>query len=886
MEWHAIGSRQILKLLDTGEDGLSLAEAARRLQKNGPNSITVKKTISPLSIFINQFKSMLVILLILAALISLGISILSPKDADIFDAILIFAIVLANASFGFFQEFKAEKSIEALTRMSAPKATVLRGGIERDIPSHEVVAGDILLLNEGDKVAADSRVLSSFSLYSDESSLTGESVPISKKDATLKESTPLAERHNMVYMNSVISQGRGTAVVVQTGLSSEIGRIAKEISEAPEKTTQFQIEIEDIGKKVSFITLAMLVIISISEFLMHTGDILFIFIAAVALGVAAIPEGLPAVVTLALSMATSRMLKQNALTRRLSTIQDLGSVDVICTDKTGTLTENAMTVTDIYIPDRHISVAGKGHDIDPGINPLLKDKDLAMILRSANLCNNSRLVMEDGRSYFKGDPTEIALLVTSYKAGVDVHQERSDYKRVHEIVFSAERKMMSTVNQRGKSRFSFVKGASEVIMRRCTHILDNGKVRRITKEDNERVHRHGKSMASKALRVLGFAYKEDPDAGSEEDAENGLIFLGLMGMIDPPRPGVREAVEDCRRAGIRVVMISGDNRYTAEAVGRELGFQGKAVTGDELDSMDESAIQKTVTECDIFARASPKHKVLILGALKASGHVVCMSGDGVNDAAAIKRSDVGISMGIRGTEVTKQASDMIILDDNFITIRNAISEGRGTFDNIRKFVVYLIGANVSEVMLIFFVTIASLPISSKIPVQLLWINLVTDGLPALALGVDPSSKDIMERKPRKKSERIVDMRTIFLIGALGISSTAALLAIYFTALGSGTPERAQTVLFCGIVFFELLSVLIVRRKYNTPILSNPYLYLAIAISVILQIALLYTPLNAFFGVIPLEAGDFLLIGAGILLFLALFGTSLLSERFIFKKEKG
>jgi Ca2+-transporting ATPase len=883
MEWHSAGIKDVLSSLGSDEKGLSEAQAKERLEKYGPNSIKIEKKISPLSIFINQFKNTLVILLLLAAVVSLVVSYLNPAESEIIDAILIFAIVVANALFGFVQEYKAERSIEALTKMAAPRATVLRGGKEREIPAEEAVPGDIILLGEGDKVPADARIMECFSLYCDESSLTGESVPATKKAIDLKEKTPLAERSNMVYMNSVITRGRASAIVVQTGLATEVGKIAKEISEAPEKVTQFQIEIEDLGEKVSKITLGILAVIAITEFLLRTGDILFIFIAAVALGVAAIPEGLPAVVTLALSIATNRMLKQNALMRRLSTVQDLGSVDVICTDKTGTLTENVMTVTRIYLDGKSFDVTGKGLEKSGQFKSKEGSvKDLDTLLRCAILCNDAH----EAEGRFKGDPTEIAVLIPAYKAKADVVATRGKLKRVGEVSFSSERKLMSTANSDGKSVYSFVKGAPEIVLSRCTHILEGGKVRRITDKDREEVSAHNVDLASGALRVLGFAFKESPKSYEEKDMEDGLVFLGLMGMIDPPRTGVKEAIDDCRSAGIRVIMITGDNKYTAEAIGKELGFGGKVLTGDELDQMSEAKLVRAVEDVSIYARTSPKHKVLLLKALKKNGHVVCMTGDGVNDAAAIKNSDVGIAMGIRGTEVTKQASDMIVLDDNFITIRNAISEGRATFDNIRKFVVYLLGANISEVLVVFMASVSSLGISPKIAIQLLWINLVTDGLPALALGVDPPSKDIMKKKPRDKGERIVNRDTFYFMVAIGLCATLSLMVMYAYALSGGDRIRAETLLFTIFVVFEMAAVYLVRWRYKYSLISNKWLHLSVLSSLALTLVLLYTPLSGFFGVVPLTFEDWDELLITVFSFLVLVWIAMKIEPFILgKKEK-
>jgi len=583
-----------------------------------------------------------------------------------------------------------------------------------------------------------------------------------------------------------------------------------------------------------------------------------------------------------LSIATNRMLKQKALMRRLSTIQDLGSVDVICTDKTGTLTENIMTVTSLYIDGETFSVTGKGHEKDGLFLPLEGSslKDMTILLHCALLCNDAQETKEG----FKGDPTEIAVLMPAYKAGLDADAIREKFERVGEVSFSPDRKLMSTANSDGKRTYAYVKGAPEVLISRCIKIIENGRTRKLTAKDKQHILEQNKNMASGALRVLGFAYRESPPSLEEKDMENDLIFLGLMGMIDPPREGVKEAVDDCRSAGIRVIMITGDNRYTAEAIGRELGFIGRSLTGDELDEMTHAQFGKAVEKVDIYARTSPKHKVLLLRALKENGHIVCMTGDGVNDAAAIKNSDVGIAMGIRGTEVTKQASDIIVLDDNFITIRNSISEGRGTFDNIRKFVVYLLGANIAEVLIIFLASITGLGISAKIAVQLLWINLVTDGLPALALGVDPSAKDIMSRKPRKKGSRMISGDTLYFMLTIGIGASIAILGLYAYMLSLGDTLKAQTMLFTAFVLLEMLTVYIVRWRYRTKGLANKWLHTSVMISVALQLAVIYSPAASLFGAMPLALEDVGGIAAALALYSVLVALALQLERFILPKS--
>ncbi len=838
-----------LKELKTSEEGLSEEEVKKRIERYGYNEIEKKKRVSPIALFLSQFNNPLVLILIGAALISAFLSYSQGKE-EYFDAILIFAIILGNAIFGFVQEYKAERTMEMLAQLAAPKATVLRGGKEQEVAAREVVPGDILIIREGDRVAADARLLESISLYADESMLTGESTPV-EKDAKviLKKRCPLAERKNMLFMGTVITRGKGKAVVVSTGMNTEMGKIAGEIIEAEDGKTKFQEEMERLSKRILIGVLIILAIISGVELFIKQSDFLAVFMAAVALGVAAIPEGLPAVITLSLSIATNRMLAQNVLMRKLVVIQNLGSVDVICTDKTGTLTENRMTVVEIRTEKGIYEVSGRGYEKKGEIK--LKEgeeEDLEMLLRAAVLCN-------DAKTTLKGDPTEVALLLPAYKYGMNVKEVRKRWKRIDEIPFSSERKMMSTVNSDGKEEWVFVKGAPEVVLPRC------GK---------EEMLKSAEEMAKKALRVIAVAYRKKPKR--KENYEKNLRFLGLMGMIDPPRKGVKEALEECRGAGIRVIMITGDHPQTAKAIGKELGFKGKVITGEQLDRLEKKGLEKVIEEVDIYARTSPHHKTLLLKALKGKGHVVCMTGDGVNDAPAVKHADVGISMGIRGTEVTKQASDMVVLDDNFISIKNAIKEGRGAFDNIRKFVVLLLGANLSEVLAVFLASFSPLSLSPKIPIQLLWINLLTDGLPALALGAERPAKDIMKRKPRKAGEGVLTKENIAFILLMGVTETLAVMYLYYTAT---TPQEAYSMFFSALVIYEILSVYMIKWKFNSPLLSNKWVHLAVGTAFIMQMTITYTDASTLFGIEPLSLNQWVRLASAGLVFV---GVLVLGEK--------
>lgn len=784
MEWHSIDIQKIYSELKSSESGLNSEDAKQRIFEHGQNTIEIEKKISLLSIFLGQFKNIPVLLLLFAALVSFSIGITSNDEENLFDSILIFLIVIGNAIFGFAQEYKAEKSLEALKKMVVRTATVVREGKETEIDSKLLVPGDVIILKEGDVVPADSRIFECYSLHADESVLTGESVPSQKNALTIANVSSLADRKNMLYMNTNITRGKAKAIIVATGLRTEVGKIAKEISDAVEKVTSFQVETEDLGKKISIAVLVIILIIAGTELFLRQGNILGIFLIAISLGVAAIPEGLPAVVTLSLAFGANKMVKQNALIRKLGTIQNFSALDVVCSDKTGTMTENSMTVTKIYFDQKIIDVSGKGQSLEGVFSyneKTFNTDSIKLLFNSAILCNDSSL-KENGK--FSGDPTEIAVLIPSYKAKFDVDKIKSDYKRINENPFSSDRKLMSTLNQTNSGAFVFVKGAPEVLLSKCNYILEEGKERKFSKKDADAILEKNNNFASNALRVLGFAYKKAKPNLLVDDFESDLIFLGLMGMIDPPRDGVKEAIFDCKAAGIRVVMITGDNKITAEAVGLEVGLVGSAISGDELDNLDETSLRNIVEKINIYARTSPLHKVKILKALQANKHVVAMTGDGVNDAAAVKNADVGIAMGIRGTDVTKGASDIILLDDNFITIKNAIREGRGIYDNIRKFVVYLLGANLAEVLVIFVASIFGLGLP-LLAIHLLWINLLTDGLPALALGVDPPAQNIMQRKPRKNGESIINKDAMHFVLFLGVSATISYLALFSYFLPQG-----------------------------------------------------------------------------------------------------
>ncbi|MQY59207.1 MAG: HAD-IC family P-type ATPase [Clostridia bacterium] len=870
--WHSSKLKEVFDRLRTERIGLRQKEAEARLLKYGANEIQVGKKISPFRIFAEQFKSLLVIILIMAAIVSYVIGIFPGQEPRVVDSLLILLIVLANGIFGFLQNYKAEKSIEALRRLVAPRAKVIRDGLVQEIASRNLVKGDIVLIEEGDEVPADVRLIESKNLAVDESSLTGESESVKKEAKILKEDIPLVERRNLLFMTTVVTRGRGRAVVVETGMNTEVGKIAEEIRESKERPTSFQLELNVLGKKITYAVIGIIALILPVQFLIGAADFATIFLTAIALAVASIPEGLPAVVTIALALGTRRMVKRNSLVKKLPVVESLGSVDTICTDKTGTLTEGLMTVRKLSFDGEVIDVSGVGYSLDGDFLINRKKIDarrVSPLLNCALLCNNAVLGKDENqKKKYIGDPTEIALLVAARKAGL----EPDEYVRVDEIPFSSERKRMTTVHRKNKELLVFTKGAPEVILQGCSFILEDGKVRRLSKGDKEIIALRNRDLAKDALRVLAFAYKAlNQEKKKKENIENDLIFLGLQGMIDAPRRGVKEAIETCKRAGIRVVMITGDNKITAQVVAKEIGIGKNTLEGKDLDGISSQQLRARVKEVDIFARVSPMHKVGILKALQENGHVVAMTGDGVNDAPALKNADIGVSMGIRGTDVAKQTSDMVLLDDNFATIVDAVRNGRTIFDNIRTFVRYLLTTNLAEVLVVFLASLSGyLPI---MPVQLLLINFLTDGLPALALGVDPTRKGTMQRKPRKKAEGIMNRKSIYWIMGIGIELALVLLAIFFIGLKNGL-ATARTMVFTGFVLYEFVKISVIRYQQQLSWFSNKWLVLATTGCIALQLAILYTPLNRLFHVVPLGLFEWLilLLGAGISWILAMLIT--------------
>ena len=833
MDFYSRTEKEVLLGLNTSTAGLASKEAAQRLKKYGPNELKEKKKISAFSIFLGQFKSFIVYILIAAVILSILLQ-------EYIDAAVIAAILVINAILGFTQEYKAEKSLEALKKLVSLKAKVIRDGKEAMILASELVPGDIIILDEGAKVPADSRLLESYSLSANESTLTGESVPVKKLIDIINKKAQVADQKNMVFSGTSIISGIGKAVVAATGENTEIGKIATLIQETEKGSTPLQKQLKTLSKQLGIGTIIICIVTFILLYV--KGSLLFeSLIVGIALAVAAIPEGLPAIVTMGLALGSQRMIKHNVLIRKLPSVETLGSTTVICADKTGTLTLNKMTVTKLYINGAAISAENK----------LKKDKATELLFNIGVLCNNAKL---DHKTSF-GDPTEIALLEIAANYGMKKEELQNKYQKVHEIPFSSERKMMSTINKHGNKKFMFTKGAPDVILKYCTRLYLNGRITPLTGKIKNDILKANEEFAKSALRVLGFAYKE-----ASNSSENNLIFVGLQGMIDPPRKEVKKSIAECKKAGIKVVMITGDHKLTAEAIATDIGIVGKTMTGDEIDSAKD--LSSVIESVSIYARVNPLHKLKIVEALKKRGHVVAMTGDGVNDAPALKKADIGIATGT-GTDVTKEASDMVLLDDNFTSIVNAVREGRGIYSNIVKFVMFLLSSNIAEVLIIFFSILIGLPLP-LLALQILWINLVTDGLPALALSIDPIEKGIMQKKPRKKSDKIVSRQRIMMLLFIAAIITSGTLFLYKAELSNGY-VYATTAAFTAVVLYELVNVLNFRSEtgsvINSAIFTNKYLVLAIILSLLMQLFVVYGPIDRIFKTTPLALNTILLTAA-------------------------
>ncbi len=896
-------AKQVLSALGSeGHRGLSEQEARARLQRYGRNELAPEKPVPAWRKFLAQFEDALVILLLVATGISAGLWLYERDTALPYEAIAIFAVVVLNAAMGYIQESRAASAVAALKQMAAAHANVIRNGERRGVPAAEVVPGDIILVEEGDTVPADARVLHSTSLKVAEAALTGESLPVAKDSAPIREDVALGDRDNMVFSGTAVAYGRGRAVVVATGMQTEMGRIAGMLRDTPDERTPLQKELDRIGRilgqAVIVIAIVMIGTIILFEHVRGWPAILDVLILGIALAVAAVPEGLPAVVTAVLSLGVQRMAKRNAIMRHLAAVETLGSANVIASDKTGTLTRNEMTVRAVVTASGRVRFGGTGYapvgevETEEGgpVEGVLRT-ELHRALAVADRANNAVLQQHGDRWTVQGDPTEAALVVAARKAGLEAERLESRFERVGEVPFSSERKLMSTIHtdaERQERLLVFVKGAPDVLLARCLEELIGENARRLTDERRREILAINEDLAGRALRTLAIAYRSVPVGALEiedvdERVERELVFAGLIGMLDPPRDEAKDAVQRAKSAGIRPIMITGDHPVTAQVIARELGIasNGRALSGAELASMSDGSLVQAARSASVYARVNPEHKLRIVRALQRDGAVVAMTGDGVNDAPALKAADIGVAMGVTGTDVSKEAADMVLADDNFATIVAAVEEGRAIFSNIRKFLRFLLSSNIGEVLTMFFGVLlanviglqadGSAVVLPLLATQLLWINLATDGAPALALGLDPADQEVMQKPPRPAGEPVVTRRMwsgIFLVAVVMAAGTLSVLDASLPGgliEGSGNMRYAQTMAFTTLMLFQLFNVFNARsdeRSAFQGLFTNAWLWAAIGLAIALQLAVVYVAvLQQAFSTAALSLADWLLCTA-------------------------
>ena len=877
--------------------GLSDADARARLAEHGRNELAAKPPVPAWRRFLAQFQDVLVVLLLVATAISAALWAYEGAAGLPYEALAILAVVLLNATLGYLQESRAEAAVAALRAITADEATVIRGGERRRVPAAELVPGDLILVEEGDTIPADARLAASTALQTAEAALTGESLPVSKGTAPVPGEAPLGDRHNMVFSGTAATYGRGRAVVTATGMRTEVGRIAGLLETATEEPTPLQRELDRTGKLLGLVVVVIAVVmigtIIVVEHVRGFAGIVEVLLLGVALAVAAVPEGLPAVVTAVLSVGVQRMARRNAIVRHLAAVETLGSASVIASDKTGTLTKNEMTVRAVVTASGRVTLSGSGYsplgEVRPGGGGPLEGAlrtEVERALAVADRANNAAVQERDGRWTVQGDPTEGALLIAARKCGLALDTR---LPRLGEVPFSSERKLMSTVHraaEQGDRLIVFTKGAPDVLLARCAEeIVGDGK-RPLSAERRAEILRANEALAGEALRTLGVAaHWLAPDAwspggGAAADVEQDLVFAGLIGMIDPPRAEARDAVARAKSAGARTVLITGDHPVTAAVIAREMGIAGAdapAVTGPELEAMDEEALARTAREASVYARVNPDHKLRIVNALQAGGAIVAMTGDGVNDAPALKTADIGVAMGITGTDVSREAADIVLADDNFASIVAAVEEGRAIFENIRKFLRFLLSSNIGEVLTMFFgvllaerIGLARTGDAVMLPLlatQILWINLLTDGAPALALGLDPAEEGLMLRPPRPRGERVITPRMWRGIVFVGLVMAAGTLYVLDAAMpggfveGSGDVRHGQTMAFTTLILFQLFNVFNARsdeRSAFARLFTNRWLWAAIGSALALQLLVIYVPaLQRAFGTDALSGGDWL-----------------------------
>ncbi|MFX1260558.1 MAG: cation-translocating P-type ATPase [Promethearchaeota archaeon] len=898
-QWYNNDLEHIVKALETTTDGLTEEEAVQRIEEFGYNELIETGTVNPIVMFLRQFTDPMVLILIVAIAISIITGLFSHEgESGFIDAIVIGAIVVFNAVFGFVQEYRSEKALDALKEMAAPRARVKRDGLWKEIDSRYVVPGDLLGFETGDKVATDARVSYAVGLSADEAVLTGESLAVRKVTDPLSLISPaVGDLKNMVFQGTTIVSGKGQAIAIATGMQTRFGKIAEMVQESEKGMTPLQQDLADLGKKLGLLVIALCIIVFAAELLSSVAsNPIEALLAAIALAVSAIPEGLPAVVTITLAIGVQMMVDRNAIVRRLPSVETLGSTTVIASDKTGTITKNEMTVKRLFTNGITINVTGVGYNRVGGfyrastVFDAKADPHTSRLLEIGQLCTNSLLqpgpLGSDDWSIV-GDPTEGALLVVAEKAGISFEDTRSKYQEISEISFDSTRKRMTTIcrDQEG-AIWAFSKGAPEILLPLCDKGYEHDAFCDLTERNRETILAISAGFAANALRVLAFAYRrldEELEEWDPEEVERNLIFVGLVGMIDPARGEVSEAIRTCLHAGIRPIMITGDHELTARAIAIEVGLierDATVVTGAMMEQMSNEEIRNVVRDIDVYARVSPDHKLKIVSALKSHNEVVAMTGDGVNDAPAVKTADVGVSMGVRGADVTKEASDVILTDDNFATIVTAVEKGREIYSNIRKFVRFLLAANFDEIFLIFTIVLIGLPLPIT-PIQILWLNLATDGFPALALGVDPPEEGVMDRPPRKPGKKMMDRGMIMFVVIAGFVAFLASASVFLLALtvdGGWIPgvtgplvnweiapwnnilTHARTTVFVSVVTFELLFVWNCRDEYRpvwkTHITGSKALLGAVALSVLLTLATVYVPFMwPLFGTMPLNVVD-------------------------------
>jgi P-type Ca2+ transporter type 2C len=859
--WHHLDAEDVLIRLSSSHDGLTADEASKKLQQYGQNQLDAKKQTPPIVIFFKQFLSPLIYVLIAAAIIKAVVS-------GFLDAGVILAALLLMATIGFIQETQAEKAMEALMQLAAPRAKVRRGGKTVTTPAKEIVPGDVVLLEAGDKVPADARIIESSNLKVNESPLTGESMPVDKHTHVLDENVSVADRKNMVFMGTAVTYGRAAAVVTSTGMNTEIGKIASAIQEVKTEKTPLQQSVSKLSRYILVLILGACAILVIAGVLKGL-PALDVVLLAVAAAVSAIPEGLPATVTVTLAVGMRMMARRNAIIRKLVAVETLGAATVICSDKTGTLTLNQMTVKRIFVDGHFVEVTGEGYQAEGQFfrdkQPVIAEgeKSLGLLLRIGALCNDALLTKETTCCDIIGDPTEGALIVAAAKAGFNKENLEMSFPRVDEIPFQSEKQYMATFHVSDGMRVAYVKGSPEKLLSFSNKVLKQNTTTVLTEEDVREINEAGENMAREAMRVLAIAYAEYPAEHreiKEADIKNSLVFLGLVGMADPPREDAKKAVKICQQAGIKVVMATGDNKLTAESIARQLDLPpGKTITGTELQGMNDEDLSRQIHDFSVFARIEPLHKLRIVNAFKSRGHIVAMTGDGVNDAPALKSANIGIAMGITGTDVAKEASDMVLADDNFTSIIAAVEEGRAIFNRLRNVTLFLLTTGVGE-LLALILSVTLLGLAPLLPLHIIWINLVTGVIMAIPLGLEPKTGEELTQPPRHPGVGLVYPGLFLRLGFMAIVLTAGTFLVFSWAQNRYSLEESRTVAFCSVVVFEWLVAFNARSDeltvFRLGVFHNIWLVRALLLAILLQMAVIYLPpLQAAFKTVPLGISE-------------------------------